>query len=233
MDSKCKFSLHGRNVIITGASGGLGREITLRLLNKYGCRVLGVGRSEEKLRRLSDELGGLSDRFEYQVFDVSDPEGWRQLAEYVIKGGFEADVLINDAGILPPFARFGKYTCEEIDSAIRVNLYSVVYSLYEFVPIFSKKPNTAIINISSSDALCPLAGTSLYSACKAGVHVLSEAMREEYRGKIYIPAVCPGFIRTGIMKNQRRAVSPLVNFVSMPAEKAAKLILRRLILIFN
>lgn len=227
MTSKGKFSLYGRNVILTGASGGLGRAMTLRLIGKYRCRVLGVGRTEEKLRKLAEALGEEAAQFEYRVSDVSRPEEWQALAEYVRRGGFEADVLINNAGILPPFARFGKYTAEEIHAAMSINLDSVLCSMRELVPIFEKKPNTAMINIASSDALCPLAGTSLYSAGKAGVCALTEAMREEYRGRVYLPAVCPGFIRTDIMQNQRRAVSPLVNLVSMPAEKAARIILRR------
>ena len=227
MTSNGKFSLYHKNVILTGASGGLGREMTLRLTGKYQCRVLGVGRSEEKLQALAAALGERADQFEYRVCDVSRPEDWRALAAYVKSGSFPADVLINNAGILPPFARFGNYTAEEIEAAIRTNWGAVLYSMQEFVPLFDKMPRTAIINIATSDALCPLAGTSLYSAGKAAVCALSEAMREEYRGKIYLPAVCPGFIRTYIMKHQRRAVSPLVNWVSMPAPKAARIILRR------
>lgn len=227
MASNGKFSLYGRNVIVTGASGGLGREMTLRLIGKYRCRVLGVGRSEEKLRKLADALGEGAKNFEYRVCDVSRPAAWRELREYVTSGGFPADVLMNNAGILPPFARFGNYTAQEIENVMRTNLGAALYSMQEFIPLFEKMPRTAIINIASSDALCPLVGTSLYSAGKAAVCALSEVMREEYRGKIYLPAVCPGFIRTDIMKNQRRAVSPLVNVVSMPAPKAARIILRR------
>lgn len=227
MTSKNQFHLYEKNVIITGASGGLGKEMTLRLIKKYRCRVLGVGRSEEKMQALHSALDALSDKFEYHIFDVSQTEGWQQLGDYVRHGGFDADILINNAGVLPPFARFGRCTAEDIECAMSINLGSVIYSSQEFVPIFLQKPNTAIINIASSDALCPLAGTSLYSAGKAGVRALSEVMREEYRGSIYIPAVCPGFIRTNIMQHQRRAVSPLVHWASMPAERAARIILRR------
>lgn len=222
-----KGLLYGRNVIVTGASSGLGREMTLRLIRHYQCRVLGIGRSEQKMRELTELLGADSSAWEYRLLDISLPESWRELGEYVKSRGFDADILINNAGMLPPFARFENYTAEEIDRAMRLNLGSVLFSSQEFIPIFAQKPHTAIINIASSDALCPLAGTSLYSAGKAGVRALSEAMREEYWGRIYIPSVCPGFIRTDIMKHQRHAVSAPMNWVSMPADKAARVILRR------
>ena len=221
------FRLHGRNVIVTGASGGLGRAMTLRLIRHYGCRVLGIARSREKLEAVARELGEYGHQFEYMIMDVSVRESWKALAEYVRSGGFDADVIINNAGILPEFAKFGMYSPEETERCMALNLNSVIWAAEEFIPVFERKTGTAIINISSSDALCPLAGTSLYSASKAAVKALSEAMREEYRGRIYIPAVCPGFIRTDIMRGQRHDVSPAVRFVSMPPEKAARIILGR------
>lgn len=225
--SKTKFSLYGKNVVITGASGGLGREMVKLLLTKYCCNVIGVARNESKMEALRDELGELSDKFSYRLFDVSDSGRWREFAEETVKTGFDADVLINNAGILPQFTRFGKYSAEEVKAGMDTNLNSVIYSTQAFLPLFEKKGGTAIINISSSDALCPLAGTSVYSASKAAVKALSEAMREEYRGKIYIPAVCPGFIRTEIMKNQAHNNNSIIDMVSMPASKAARKILKK------
>ena len=222
-----KNYLRGKNVIITGASGGLGHELTLRLIRIYGCRVLGVARNQEKLRAVASELGTLGEQFEYLVLDVSKPESWSLLAEYVRTRKFAADILINNAGMLPRFARFGLYGHEEIEKCMSLDQDSVICASEAFVPLFAEKEGSAIINVASADALCPLAGTSLYSAAKSAVRAFSEALREEYRGKIYIPSVCPGFIRTDIMNGQQKAVSPLVRFFSMPAEKAARILLRR------
>ena len=222
-----KFTLYDKNVIVTGASGGLGRELTLCLVKKYRCHVLGVGRNEQRLRETAELLGDAADSFRFRVADVIKREDWRSLAAEAAADGFNADVLINNAGILPRFARFGDYSEEEIEKGMDTNLQSVMYGCRAFLPLFENKQGTAIINIASADALCPLVGTSVYSAGKAAVKALSEAMREEYRCRVYIPTVCPGFIRTDIMKGQSRAVSPLVNLASMPADKAARVILRR------
>ncbi len=222
-----KFTLYHKNVIVTGASGGLGRELTLCLIRDYHCRVLGIGRNEQRLRETAELLGDAADRFRYRVADVTRREDWQALTAEAAADGFDAEVLVNNAGMLPRFSRFGDYTEEEIAVGIETNLRSVLYGCRAFLPLWEKKQGTAIINIASADALCPLVGTSVYSAGKAAVKALSEAMREEYRGRVYIPVVCPGFIRTDIMKGQRRAVSPLVNAASMPADKAARVILRR------
>ena len=227
MSAKKKFSLKGKNVIVTGASGGLGREMTVLLIRKYGCQVLGVARNEQKLLALKSGLGPLSDRFEYAVLDVSRKESWKRLAGMASAGGFDADVLINNAGMLPRFARFGMYSHDEIEKCLSLDQDSVIMSAEEFLPVFVGKTGTAIINVASADALCPLAGTSLYSAAKSAVRAFSEALREEYRGRIFIPAVCPGFIRTDIMNGQGRQVSPLIRFFSMPSQKAARVLLRR------
>lgn len=227
MSIKKKFSLKGRNVIVTGASGGLGRELTLMLVRRYGCRVLGVARNEQKLLSVKADLGELSGQFEYVAMDVSKPENWTRLAEYAASGRFDADVLINNAGMLPRFAKFGMYSQEEIEKCLSLDQNSVIMAAEKFIPVLERKAGSAIINIASADALCPLAGTSVYSAAKSAVRAFSEALREEYRGLIYIPAVCPGFIRTDIMQGQGRSVSPLIRFFSMPSEKAARILLRR------
>ena len=222
-----KFGLEGKNVIVTGASGGLGRELTLRLIRKYGCRVLGVARNEQKLMSLQSELGELGGRFAYILLNVSREESWRQLAGMVRSGEFPADILINNAGMLPRFARFGLYSHDETERCLSLDLQSVICASEEFVALFAGREGASIINIASADALCPLAGTSLYSAAKSAVRAFTEALREEYRGRIYLPAVCPGFIRTDIMDGQARQVSPLVRFFSMPADKAARILLSR------
>ncbi len=227
MLNKRKFGLKERNVIVTGASGGFGKEMTLLLIRRYGCRVLGVARNEQKLRWVKTELGELSDRFEYMALDVSRRESWTKLARFVSIGKFKADVLINNAGMLPRFAKFGRYSQEEIDKCLSLDQNAVIWAAEEFLPLFQNKSGCSMINIASADALCPLAGTSVYSAAKSAVRAFSEALREEYRGKIYIPAVCPGFIRTDIMNGQGRSVSPLIRLFSMPSEKAARILLRR------
>ena len=69
--------LESKTVFLTGASSGIGRELTKLLIRLYGCKVIGVGLNEEKMRSLGVELGEQSALFEYRLFDVSRRENWQ------------------------------------------------------------------------------------------------------------------------------------------------------------
>ena len=98
---KCWFDYS--TVIITGASSGLGKEIARRLVTEHNCRVIGIARSEDKLKKLSEELGSKSYLFSYRTFDVSHKEKWDELAQQLKNDNVQVDMLINNGGILPRF----------------------------------------------------------------------------------------------------------------------------------
>ena len=91
----------------------------------------------------------------------------------------------------------------------------------------TKSETPAIVNVASSAALMALGGTSMYSASKAAVKGLTEAMREELRGEAYIGLVCPGFTKTDIFRNQGETNGmDLINMVSTPCHVAVNKILK-------
>lgn len=194
--------LHNATVIITGASGGLGKGIAMKLINDYNCKVIGIARNEEKMKKVVEELGSKKDNFTYQLFDVAKEENWIEFKQYLEDNNIQPDVLINNAGILPKFNKFGNYTIDYIKFAMDINFYSAVYSMHHLLPMILKSRTPAIVNVASSAALCALAGTSVYTASKAALKGLTEAAREEYRGKCYIGLVCPGFTKTDIFSGQ-------------------------------
>ena len=102
--------LDNKTVIVTGASSGMGKGITERLIKEHGCKVLGVARSEKKMEALVAELGEYASQFSYQLFDVSVRENWENYVAYLNENGIKPDVLINNAGILPKFDRFEHYS---------------------------------------------------------------------------------------------------------------------------
>jgi short-subunit dehydrogenase len=93
------------------------------------------------------------------------------------------------------------YSKEEIDESINIDFYSAAYSSKIMLPLLLKSETPAIINVASSAALMALGGTSMYSASKAAVKGLTEAMREELRGEAYIGLVCPGFTVKLVVRN--------------------------------
>ena len=196
--------LSGKTCIVTGASGGMGAGIAATLIKKHGCKVIGVARSEPKMKKFIEELGPTyAEQFSYKLFDVSKNENWVNFAQELKDEGVKIDVLVNNAGILPKFKRFDRYEMDVIEKAININFYSCVYSIKALLPMLMESNDPGIVNIDSSAALMSLAGTSMYSASKAALKGFTEALREEFRGKIYVGLVCPGFTKTDIFRDQK------------------------------
>ena len=196
--------LSGKTCVVTGASGGMGAGIAATLIKKHGCKVIGVARSEPKMKKFIEELGPTyAEQFSYKLFDVSKNENWVNFAQELKDEGVKIDVLVNNAGILPKFKRFDRYEMDEIEKAININFYSCVYSIKALLPMLLESNDPGIVNIDSTAALMSLAGTSMYSASKAALKGFTEALREEFRGKIYVGLVCPGFTKTDIFRDQK------------------------------
>lgn len=220
--------MDNKTVIITGASGGMGKGVAEKLIKEHGCTVIGIARSEEKMKKVVEELGEYADKFSYQLFDVAVEQNWLDFVAYLNENNIKPDVLINNAGILPKFDRFQNYTVEYIKKAMDINFYSAVYSIHALLPILLESDSPAIINIDSSAALMTLAGTSVYSASKAALKSLSEALREELRGKCYVGIVCPGFTKTDIFRDQDSAdakAQKMLNMVSTSCDRMVKMIM--------
>ena len=225
-----KCWLQGKTVVVTGASGGMGAGIAATLIKKHGCTVIGIARNERKIFNFIDELGEeYAKKFSYKLFDVSKRENWEDFAKYLEEENIAVDVLINNAGILPKFKRFDRYSYEEIEKAMNINFYSCIYSVKTMLPILQKSSSPAIINIDSSAALMTLAGTSMYSASKAALKSFTEALRLEFAGKIYVGLVCPGFTKTDIFAGQgdvgKGRASKIIEMISTDCDKMVRMIM--------
>lgn len=220
--------LYGKTVIITGASGGIGFNVAKILIEQYDCKVLGIARNEEKLLSAKNSLNGKSENFSYFPFDVTDRSKWAEFKEYLEKNEIFPDMLINNAGFMLPFAKFEKYSQEEIDDIIKTDFLSVVVATKTLLPLIKKSDTPAIINVSSAAGLCPVVGESLYCAVKYAVRGFTETLIQDYKKQIYVAGVYPGFIRTNIL--HRMSVvdkeNKLIQKLMMPAEKAAKKIVK-------
>lgn len=225
-----KSWLNGKKVVISGASGGLGFAMAKLLIEEYGCSVLGIARNEKKILNAIETLGDNKDKFTYQLFDVSKKENWTAFNEYLETNGINIDLLINNAGFMLPFSKFENYTEQEIDEIINTNFVSNVYSIKTLLPNIKRSKTPAIVNIASAAGLCAVVGESMYCATKFAVHGLTETLQQDYRKKIYIGGVYPGFIKTDILCRQSVTdkESKLINRLMMPVNKAAKKIVRRI-----
>ena len=221
--------LNNKTVIITGASSGIGRGIAIKLIKEYNCTVLGIARSKEKMERLSAELGTKTEKFSYCLFDVSSKENWKNYRLYLEEKGIKPDILINNAGILPEFKKAENTSAEEIEGTMNINFSGAVYSVKELLSLILKSSTPAVVNIDSSAALMPLAGTAAYSASKAALKAFTEAVREELRGRCYVGLICPGFTKTDIFRNQNlteKKEEKIIRRISTSCDYAVKRIVK-------
>ena len=220
--------LFGKTVIITGASGGLGLNIARLLISLYNCKVIGVCRSEQRARAAAESLGTLSANFSYRLFDVAVKENWKEFSRYLEENGIVPDILINNAGFMLPFKKFEHISEEEAQEITATNFSAVVTGTAALIPAIKKSQSPAIINVASAAGLTAVVGESMYCATKFAVRGFTETLIQEYLGKIYVAGVYPGFIRTDILRRMTITdkENRLISRLMMPAEKAAKKIVR-------
>lgn len=220
--------LYGRNVVLTGCSTGMGKEILLILVKKYGCNVMGIARNKAKLDELKQELG---DKFSYRRINISSLEDWKKFAQELEDMGFMTDILINNAGMIQPFGQFNDLTDEQIKKVVDTNLMSVVYACKAMLPTIKKSKYGYVCNVASASAILPVGGESIYSATKGGVWALTECLAQELRGfNIGVSCVMPGPVKTDIYKAREGESGPkadsLVESVGITAQTAGKRIVK-------
>lgn len=222
-----KLDFKGKLFVVSGASSGLGRILTEKLISD-GCKVIGIGRNEAKFVDFKAMLGDKSDMLETEIFDVSDEIGWINLAAKLAARGDALNGLINCAGVFPPFRKAVDFTVSDIESVMKTDFLSAVYAVKNLLPFLEKSGFPTIVNVSSAAALASIVGTSGYSASKSALKAYTEILAEELRGKAYVGLVMPGFARTDIMRSQNTSFDEdkLVKKMSMPADRMAGKIFR-------
>ena len=185
------------NVIITGASRGIGYELAKKFVQN-GHQVLAIARSRDKLQQLEKELD--SENFHFLEFDLSVADYSKVLIPYVKERFKKVDVLINNAGLLinKPFEEL---TDDDFDQTFNVNIKSAFKLSRELLPVFNKGAH--IVNISSMGGVqgsAKFSGLSLYSASKAALAVLTECLAEELKNRnIKANALALGAVQTEML----------------------------------
>ncbi len=184
-----------KNVLITGASRGIGAE-TARLFAKSGCHVyLNYNRSEEAAFALYEELQVYS--VELVRADVSKPEQVREMFS-AVRG---IDILVNNAGMAQT-KLFTDITDEDWQKMLAVNLSSAFYCCRAALPYMIRQHFGRIINISSMWGQVGGSCEVHYSAAKAGIIGLTKALAmEEGLSGITVNCIAPGVIRTDMTAN--------------------------------
>lgn len=169
--------LSKKNVLIVGATGGIGQEAT-RLIAKSQANVFITGRNKELTHGIAEQNNIPSN----QVFiiDVTRAEEIRQMSEKIHAVVDQIDILINAAGI-GIIKSIDALSEAEFDRSIDVNLKGAFYLLKYFLPPMKAANKGLIINIPGVLGKTPMAGAAAYAASKYGLNGMLKSVREELR----------------------------------------------------
>ena len=206
--------------VITGAAGGLGKEIALAFYkNGYGA-VINYLESEKSAQELAEMIGDMAISAKA---DVSRFEDVSKMAEYVCKKWGRVDVLVNNAGVIKD-ALLIRQSEKDWDRIMDVNLKGTFNCIKAFAPLM--KEGGHIINISSYSGLKGKEGQAAYSASKAALLGLTKtAAIELAEFKIKVNAILPGYMPTKMGVNAEEAMKKakevsLLGTLSDPKEAA-------------
>ena len=199
--------LQGKNCLITGATGGLGKEIAKEFA-KNGCNLFLTGRNNEKLSSLKNELeNDVSEiKIDFEDADLSDADEIQKLIEKV-KGAFSnIDILVNCAGVFP-VKSLSDSTVEDFEKCFSVNVKAAFVLCKEFSQGMITKKWGRIVNIASSSAYAGFKNTSIYCSSKHALLGLSRSLHSELKEhNVRTFCVSPGPIKTpmglDIVKNE-------------------------------
>ncbi len=163
--------LAGKKVLLTGGSAGIGREIA-RQLRAKGAQVAITGREKARLDAMRDE------GFEAIEADLSNAHGVDALIADL--GTREIDILINNAGQgVDHDFRVSLPDPDAVDACIYANLDAPIRLITALVPMLGRRPEAAIVNVTSGLAIAPRAGSPVYCATKAGLRSYTMALRAQ------------------------------------------------------
>jgi short-subunit dehydrogenase len=190
-----KREIKDSRVIVTGASSGIGRAVSLELA-RAGAKLIAVARREDRLRKLADEIAAIGGRVETVVGDVTDPQIRQRAIEAAQSHYGGLDLLINNAGI-GALGLFEQADPQRARTVFEVNFFALIEMTRLALPLLKKGNRPMLVNISSIVGHRGIPYRSEYSASKFAVQGFSEAIRAELtRYGIDVLVVSPGTTET-------------------------------------
>ena len=188
------IDLKKKNIIVTGASGGIGNSI-VKNLNDAGANILASGTRIEKL----DELKSKFKNIKILKFDISKSDKIEEFIENASNElGGNLDCIINNAGITQDNLAI-RMNLDEWKKVIDVNLTSTFLMCKFAIKKMLKTKKGKIINITSVVGHTGNLGQANYTASKAGIVAMSKSLAIEYAKKnINVNCISPGFIKTAM-----------------------------------
>tara|TARA_Y100001970_G_scaffold92589_1_gene116742 strand:+ start:912 stop:1646 length:735 start_codon:yes stop_codon:yes gene_type:complete len=187
------MDLKKKNIIITGATGGIGNSI-IEKLDKLGANILASGTKISKLEELKNKYKNIKTL----MFDISQSEKIEEFIDNATKDLGGLDCIVNNAGITQDNLTI-RMSLEEWKKVIDINLTSTFLMSKFAIKKMLKNKKGKIINITSVVGHTGNLGQANYTASKAGIVAMSKSLAIEYGKKnINVNCISPGFIKTAM-----------------------------------
>ncbi len=205
---KNAFDLTGKNAIVTGGNGGIGKHISLALAEQ-GANVAIFCRNQEKAKKALEELSAFGGVYKSYYCDVGDPDNCKEACAKVIEDYGKIDVLVNNSGI----GCGGEILSMSDDFKMWLDVQNIDLNGTLFMSYFIGKHMRdngygKVINISSNsgDMVNKPQRMSPYNVAKAGVNMLTKCLAFEWgEYGIRVNAIAPGFTMAGFADNMPQA----------------------------
>jgi NAD(P)-dependent dehydrogenase (short-subunit alcohol dehydrogenase family) len=231
-----RYTFHGKTVLVTGASRGLGLVLARQLVAQK-AKVAICARDLEELEGARDDLAAIGEPVLALVCDVTDRAEVERVVHTVEERFGPVEVLIHNAGIIQ-VGPVEEMTLEDFEHAMAVHFWGALYTSRAVIPGMRRRGRGRIVHISSIGGKVPVPHLLPYTASKHALTGFSEGLRAELLpAGIRVTTVCPGLMRTGSslrasFKGRHRAehgwfaLAGNAPLLSVNAERAARKILK-------
>jgi meso-butanediol dehydrogenase / (S,S)-butanediol dehydrogenase / diacetyl reductase len=199
--------LDGKVAVVTGASSGIGRAVARRFIGE-GARVVGVGRSDTKLKEVAAELDAGGD-FVAKPVDLSTEQGGRAAIDCALEAFGALDVVVNNAGVGYSYRdvrpgsmdALGDSSMDDWNHVMSINLGSAVHCSQRAVQVMLKSGGGSIVNVASVLGLVGNRDAHAYTAAKGAIINLTRSLATAYgRSGIRANVLAPGYIETPMVE---------------------------------
>lgn len=176
--------------LVTGATSGIGKAITFALI-QGGYEVIALGRSAAKLEEMQGTAG-----VRPLALDLTDREALAAALD-----GEEIDVLVNNAGVIPPVVGFDQMDQADIDTTLEVNLSAAIATTRLILPGMMERRKGHVFFTGSTAGQAPFPNMAVYGASKAAISSFAEALRCDVSGSgVRITEIVAGRVETNLYK---------------------------------
>jgi short-subunit dehydrogenase len=219
------MQLQGKVAAITGASRGIGKALAFAL-GKRGCHLLLTGLERRELEDVARTLETAHGRaVPWLALDLVEADGAPAFIEWVRSRDPPLDILVNNAGA-GQFASFAGSAWSDAERTLLLDALVPTRLIHGLLPILRRRPEAAIVNVSSASARVPYCGLAVYGASKSYLSSLSDTLAAELSGTgVRVLCIHPGFTRTQFLTSAAMDMSRIPDwFMHEPEDVADRIV---------